>query len=131
MRWCCCVDLGYSLVVTMRYRKEDADGDYVLGGAAAFLVNSPEAVAQAVSTRLRLIQGEWFLDKTAGMPWKQVLGKNTQATADSAIKQCVLGTQGVVEITDYSSEFDADSRALAVTATINTIYGSTTIQETL
>lgn len=115
----------------MRYRKEDADGDYVLGGAAAFLVNSPEAVAQAVCTRLRLIQGEWFLDKTAGMPWKQVLGKNTQATADSAIKQCILGTQGVVEISDYSSEFDADTRALAVTATINTIYGSTTIQETL
>ncbi|MDM8357467.1 hypothetical protein [Pandoraea communis] len=115
----------------MRYRKEDADGDYVLGGAAAFLVNSPETVAQAVATRLRLIRGEWFLDTTAGMPWDQVLGKNTQATADSAIRECILGTQGVVEITAYESSLDPDTRAMTVTATITTIYGETTIQETL
>ncbi|WAL80948.1 hypothetical protein OYT13_13790 [Pandoraea sp. XJJ-1] len=115
----------------MRYRKEDADGDYVLGGTAAFLVDSPEAVAQAVGTRLQLIQGEWFLDTTAGMPWEQVLGKNTQGTADSAIRQCILGTQGVVEITEYSSSLDEDTRALAVVATITTIYGTTTVQVTL
>lgn len=115
----------------MRYRKEDADGDYVLGGAAAFLVDSPEAVAQAVVTRLRLIRGEWFLDATAGMPWDQVLGKNNQGTADSAIRQCILGTQGVVEITEYSSSLDEDTRALTVVATITTIYGTTTVQVTL
>lgn len=115
----------------MRYRKEDADGDYVLGGAAAFLVDSPEAVAQAVVTRLRLIRGEWFLDTTAGMPWDQVLGKNTQGTADTAIRQCILGTQGVVEITEYSSSFDEDTRALTVVATITTIYGITTVQVSL
>lgn len=115
----------------MRYRKEDADGDYVLGGTAAFLVDSPEVVAQAVGTRLRLIQGEWFLDTTAGMPWGQVLGKNTKGTADSAIRQCILGTQGVVEITEYSSSLDEDARALTVVATITTIYGTTTVQVTL
>ncbi|MFK0376496.1 hypothetical protein [Pandoraea sp. NPDC090278] len=115
----------------MRYRKLDADGDYVLGGAAAFLANSPEAVAQAVTTRLRLIRGEWFLDTTVGMPWDKVLGKHTQGAADSAIRTCILGTQGVVEITDYSSRLAPDTRAMTVTATINTIYGTTTIQETL
>jgi len=115
----------------MRYRKEDADGDYVLGGATAFLVDSPEAVAQAVATRLRLIRGEWFLDTTAGMPWDSVVGKNTQGTADSAIRTCILGTQGVAEITEYASSLDLDTRAMTVTATITTIYGTTTIQEML
>ncbi|WP_331692536.1 hypothetical protein [Pandoraea sputorum] len=115
----------------MRYRKLDADGDYVLGGAAAFLTNSPEAVAQAVATRLRLIRGEWYLDTTVGMHWDKALGKHTQGAADSAIRTCILGTQGVVEITDYASRLAPDTRAMTVTATITTIYGTTTIQETL
>lgn len=117
----------------MRYRKQDANGDYVFGGSANdFLVNSPNAVAQAVLTRLRLLQGEWFLDTTVGMPWAtQVLGKNTQGTADAAIRSCILGTTGVTEITDYASSFDSIKRKLTVTVTINTFYGSTTIETTL
>jgi hypothetical protein len=117
----------------MRYRKLDANGDYVFGGSANdFLVNSPEAVAQAVLTRLRLIQGEWFLDTTAGMPWPtQVIGKYTTGTADAAIRACILGTTGVTEITAYSSSIDSTTRKLTVTATITTLYGPTTIETTL
>ncbi|KVE37668.1 hypothetical protein [Burkholderia sp. BDU5] len=117
----------------MRYRKLDADGDYVFGGGDAdFLVNVPEAVAQAVQTRLRLLRGEWFLDTTVGMPWAtDVLGKYTSGTYDAAIRQCILGTQGVTEITNYSSSVDSETRKLSVTATINTIYGDTTVKTTL
>lgn len=117
----------------MRYRKLDADDDYVFGGSSNnFLVNTPDAVAQAVLTRLRLLRGEWFLDTTAGMPWATaVFGKNTQGTADAAIRACILGTTGVTEITAYSSSIDSTTRKLTVTATINTLYGSTTIQATL
>ncbi|AOK62008.1 hypothetical protein WM29_23045 [Burkholderia ubonensis] len=117
----------------MRYRKLDADGDYVFGGGDAdFFVNVPEAVAQAVQTRLRLLRGEWFLDTTVGMPWAtDVLGKYTSGIYDAAIRQCILGTQGVTEITSYSSSVDPETRALTVSATINTIYGTTTVQSTL
>ncbi|RRA01917.1 hypothetical protein [Burkholderia cepacia] len=116
----------------MRYRKLDADGDYVFGGSANdFLVNSPDAVAQAVITRLRLIRGEWFLDTTAGMDWPAVIGKNTQGTADAAIRACILGTTGVTEITAYASSLDGTTRTLTVTATITTLYGTTTIETTL
>ncbi|KWC56578.1 hypothetical protein [Burkholderia ubonensis] len=117
----------------MRYRKQDADGDYVFGrGDADFLVNVPEAVAQAVQTRLRLLRGEWFLDTTVGMPWAtDVLGKYTSGTYDAAIRQCILGTQGVTEITNYSSSVDPETRKLSVSATINTIYGDTTVKTTL
>ncbi|MBN3822360.1 hypothetical protein G3O00_01850 [Burkholderia sp. Ac-20384] len=117
----------------MKYRKQDADGDYVFGGGANdFLVNTPEAVAQAVLTRLRLLRGEWFLDTTVGMPWAtDVLGKYTSGTYDSAIRQCILGTQGVTEITSYSSSVDPSTRELTVAATITTIYGTTTVQATL
>lgn len=116
----------------MRYRKMDADGDYVFGGRQAdFLKDSPETVAQAVLTRLRLARGEWFLDTTEGTPWDKVLGKYTAGTYDAAIRQRILGTQGVRELVAYSSSLNSETRALSVTATINTIYGTTTVQATL
>jgi hypothetical protein len=117
----------------MRYRKEDASGDFVFGNQDAdFYRDQPEAVAQAVKTRLGLYTGEWFLDTTDGTPWRtEVLGKYTKDAYDSVIKARILDTQGVDEILDYSSSFDGNSRALTITATINTQYGETPIATTL
>lgn len=117
----------------MRYRKLDSDGDYTLGAGGDWHVDSPEAVAQAVKTRLGLWTGEWFLDSTDGTPWnEQILGKRTRGkNYDAAIRQRILGTQGVSEISEYSSTFDGNTRALSVSATITTIYGTTQISLTI
>jgi len=50
---------------------------------------------------------------------------------DAAIRQRILGTQGVLSLAAYSSSLDTENRALSVSATINTIYGTTTVQATL
>lgn len=117
----------------MRYRALDANGDYQVGRTAVFLVNSPEAVAQAIRTRLKLWTGEWFLDQTEGTPWKtEILGHRfAGSNPDAAIKKRILQTPGVQEITDYSSTFNGQTRSLSVTATVSTIYGQATISETL
>tara|TARA_R100000365_G_C2748574_1_gene80568 strand:- start:14687 stop:15037 length:351 start_codon:yes stop_codon:yes gene_type:complete len=116
----------------MRYRKLSAAGDYTLGSGQDWHVNTPEAVAQAVLTRLRLNQGEWFLDTSDGMPWDtEVLGKHTSLTRDAVIKDRILGTLGVTGITDYSSTFDGNTRRLVVAATITTAYGASTVETTL
>lgn len=113
----------------MRYRKLDSVGDYTFGrGAANFFVNTPEAVGQAVSTRLKLITGEWFLDTSAGTPWNtQILGVGTSGSYDQAIQRTILGTLGVIELVNYSSSLNRGTRELSVSATINTIYGQTTV----
>lgn len=113
----------------MRYRTLTASGDYSFGeNGANFLVNSPVAVGQAVLTRLKLIQGEWFLDQTAGTPYDtQILGAGTESTRDLAIQTVILEMQGVTEIVDYASYLDPSTRKFTVAATINTIYGQTTI----
>ncbi|QNB08329.1 hypothetical protein G5S34_17260 [Herbaspirillum frisingense] len=117
----------------MRYRKEDADGDYVFGRQELdFLKDSPDAVAQAVDTRLKLLKGEWFVDTSDGTPWStEVLGKNTQSTYDAAIRQRILRTPGVLRLTAYSSTADPETRHLSVNATIDTIYGTTQVQSLL
>jgi hypothetical protein len=114
----------------MRYRTLDANGDYTFGQQGGnFLVNTPAAVAQAVKTRLGLRRGEWFLDNTAGTPYDEILGKGTDATRDLAIQQEILGTQGVTGIAEYASFLNA-TRQFTVAATIDTIYGQTTITQT-
>jgi len=127
----------------MRYRKEDASGDYSFGNQSAdFWIDTPEGVAQADKTRLALFTGEWFVDTSDGTPWRtEVLGKYTQQSYDAVIKDRILGTQvmtaqgvvtaAVTAITAYSSTFDSQTRTLTVAATLDTIYGEAKVAITL
>lgn len=112
----------------MRYRALDADGDYSFGrGPAEFLVDTPETVGQAVKTRLALWTAEWFLDLLEGTPYAtEILGDNTKGTYDQAIQARIIDTPGVTGITEYVSVLQG--RALAVFATISTMYGETSVQ---
>lgn len=114
----------------MRYRKLTADGDYSFGaGQLDFYRDVPEAVGQAVMTRLLLWTGEWFLNIDEGTPFMLgILGKYSKETADITIQDRAEGTQGFVNIEQYDSILDRDNRALGVEMTINTIYGPTAIQ---
>ncbi|OKP02627.1 hypothetical protein [Xenorhabdus eapokensis] len=111
----------------MRYRREDSNGDYSFGqGDNTFLVNSPETVAQAVKTRLNLWRGDWFLDMAEGTPYREtVLEKNY--TSAMAIRERILGTEGVIEIVSLDATRNPVTRKITLTATINTRYGRTTV----
>ncbi|GLQ96485.1 hypothetical protein [Dyella mobilis] len=113
----------------MRYRKLDANGDYTFGhGQDDFYTNVPAAVAQAVETGLKLFQSEWFLDTSSGVPWRQnILGKYAANAYDLILKNAILTTQGVQTLDSYSSTLSDQTRALTVTATIDTIYGPTDV----
>jgi hypothetical protein len=116
----------------MRVRALSSTLDYTFGqGTANFLIDTPGAVGQEVVTRLALIQGEWYLDLTAGTPWNtEILGYNTASTRDLAIKSIILGTQGVQALLSYTSNVDPSTRAYTITADILTVYGTTSIQST-
>ncbi len=113
----------------MRYRKLDANGDYTFGHQQQdFLIDSPEAVAQAVYTRLKLATGEWFLNTSLGTPYQeQILGARHQDSYDQAMKERITDTTGVTNLTSYYSNVDPDTYALTVIATIDTIYGTTQV----
>jgi hypothetical protein len=117
----------------MLYRALDMNDDATFcSGSTFFYDNDPQAVAQLVKTNLRLIQGEWFLDETVGVPYNtQVLGTGTAPTRDSAIQTAILQTQGVSEIVSYNSVFYGPTRTFTVSATIATIYSSTPIEITV
>ena len=114
----------------MLYRKLDKNNDYVFGsGLLNFWQDVPDAVAQAVLTRLRLWSGEWFLNVTEGTPYQAgALGKHQLQSVDPMIRDRILSTEGVNSIANYSSNLNSVTRQLTVNATINTIYGQATIQ---
>lgn len=119
----------------MRVRALDANGDMTFGrGSANFLVNTPAAVAQLVQTGLELVQSEWFLDKTEGMPWlTDVIGKGTQSLYDLAIQNQILNTQGMVSIENYSSSLDPVTRKLTIpnSVILNTQFGTINMPTTV
>lgn len=89
-------------------------------------------MAQAVETRLLLFQGDWFLDAEEGTPYiSGVLGNYTQNQADSIIRDRTLNTQGLSDITEFTSAIDPDSRGYSVQETIDTIYGEAEVQVAL
>lgn len=117
----------------MRYRKLSNDGDYVFGSSKSdLLVNSPEAVAQAILTRLKLWLGEWFADTSDGTGWNQsIVGKHSKNLYELTLRQRVLETPGVNNIIDFQSSLDAETRRLNISMTVNTIYGEAYITEDL
>jgi len=113
----------------MRNRRLDENGDVMFGyGLASLSIDEPETVKLAVLTRLHLGAGEWFLNTDDGTPWAtKVLGKYTQSTRDPVVRGRIFDTPGVQAMRQYGSTFDTATRNYVVQATIDTIYGTTTI----
>lgn len=113
----------------MRVRALSPSGDMTFGrGSRNFLVDSAQAVAQVVRTRLLLWQNEWFIDLAEGTPWAtKVLGTHTVNLYDQALTQRILTSPGVLSLESYSSSLDARTRVLTITGRINTQFGPATI----
>lgn len=117
----------------MRYRKLDENRDMVFGNQQNdFWRDVPDAPAQAVGTRLRLISGEWFLDLSEGVPYQvSALGTGKMGTIEPMFRSAILDTQGVTAISDWSSSYDPDNRTYSLSATIDTLYGAVQLNEVL
>ena len=98
------------------------NGDHVL---ISDTPGHPDQIIQAVKCRLLTIKGELFYDNTIGCIDVSVLATkgNVKNLVDAAIKSTIVSTAGVVSITSYTSTLS--NRALTVTFTANTIYGTT------
>lgn len=117
----------------MRYRRLDENGDMVFGsGLADFLVDSPEAVAQSIKTRLGLHTGQWFLNRSEGTDWEtRVLGKYTGDTRDLTIRSRILETPGVLRLESYGSSLFPNTREFDVSVVVDTIYGLAVVEGTV
>ena len=110
----------------MKYRTLDEDGDYTFG-RKKFLTGR-EAVAQAITTRLYLLYGEWWENLEDGLPlFEDILGayggNNARRIVDIIIGDRIRGTTDVTELLEYVSTFDTQTRVYEASCAVNTAYG--------
>ncbi len=98
------------------------------------IATGAEGTAQRLKCRLLLLQGEWFLDTTAWVPWfftppgttiKPILGVKPRdlGYAESVLKSVILGTDGVASIISFLLSFDGPSRRARVSCTVTSVDG--------
>lgn len=111
----------------MLVRRLDDSWDMTFGhGLANYLRDNNDAIGQNIKSRLLLILGEWFLDTSDGTPWQAILGvkRVDNGFIEAALRARIQGTEGVVEITQFSLGVRSSTRAAMVVTTVRTIYST-------
>ena len=101
----------------------DANGEIVV-------LEDLEALRLKVNERLSLFRGTWLLDINAGVPYLQDIMKKPvdPGLAASILNNEILKEEEVTSIGEIETDLDPDTRVFTYTATINTIYGTTTAE---
>lgn len=117
----------------MIYRKLTGSGDYTFGGNQNDFYSGADAVAQAIYTSLKLLQGEWWEDTSQGVPlFQSILGQpgtpENRRAVDMLMQEAILGVPGVQQVTDFASSYAG--RTYTITScTVQTQYGEAGLQE--
>lgn len=88
-----------------------------LTGLRPTIVRGIDARVQSLKIRLGFYYGEWFLDQSRGIPFFQEFfqKKLTIAQIRDGISRVALGTPGIQEVTENTSDFDPETRTLTIT----------------
>jgi hypothetical protein len=124
----------------MKYRRLDSTWDMCFGrGNADYLVDSvenPEAVAQAIKTRMLLFTGEWWMNIRDGLPlWQKILGQRVtnKSIIDRILVDRIRGLKlpnnikAITNISNTSSTLDGDTRAYSFSCVVDTVYGKVVV----
>ena len=118
----------------MIYRRLDNNGDYSFGRGRQDFMSGAAAVGQAVKTRLLLLSGEWWEDRSDGTPlFQSILGTpgtpDNLSAVDLLIQERITSTEGVTQILEYTNDYE--NRACSVKCIVGTIYGQAALEEVI
>lgn len=121
------IDLAFA------YQPELGCWDIVLnpGQPDPLLVEGTDEIDQRLRCRLRLFKGEWFLDRTMGIPYyEQIFLKMPDPNIVAQIFRTeVLDEPDVLEVTESSVILDKASRVLTVKLRARTTDGTVIIEQ--
>ena len=104
----------------------DENGDIFTRNYGLAHISGNDQIAQRISTRLKLLLGEWFLDTGAGVPWfDQILVKNpNRAIVQGALKRTILQTPKVNELVEFDIAEDSVNRKIVIHFAVTVNDGS-------
>jgi hypothetical protein len=100
------------------------------GNGQENFISDLEAVTQIIATRLKLFQGEWFLNLEDGLPLFQSIlgssgGQRNLTVITNLIAARILGTPYVTAIVSITSSYQ--NRKFVFSATVATQFGVVTV----
>ncbi|MFW5880815.1 MAG: hypothetical protein ACOCU9_04215 [Spirochaetota bacterium] len=100
----------------MKDLKLNSDWDLELESNDLTLVDGVDAIVQRLRAKLQLVRGEWFLDRSAGVPWfEEVLKKNPRSEVLRAVvRRPIAEDQDVERVESVSLGYDGETRTLEV-----------------
>lgn len=90
--------------------------DLLISNGDLSIVDGTDAIAQDLQQTLQVWLGEWFLDTSVGIPFKQqILVKNPVIDLVQAdIINAAQAVPGIVEIQEISMDYDNANRAITI-----------------
>lgn len=113
---------------TITYRKLDENNDPLWGQGQANFLSDLEATAQAILTRVRLFQGEWWANLLDGTPmWQSIMGASASDANRKAITQLIVQriseTPFVLELLNLTTSFEPTTRKYNFSVVVKTQFG--------
>ena len=96
----------------------------ITNGVLSF-VTGRDAIRQHLEMRLRTFLEEYVYDRSAGVPWVQVIFKrNTSlASVDAILRQVITATPGVEEVIELNLDVNRSTRVLTGTGRVRSSEG--------
>jgi len=95
-------------------RSLDSAGDWTFGNGRSNYLVGKDAVSQRLTTRIRLVTNDWFLNLDIGIDYFSA----QPFTIIQQIRETILTTDGVVELVSLDSSYDGEERKLVVSAIV-------------
>ena len=110
-----------------RQLKMTTQGDLAVTNGRLSVVEGGESLAQTISTRCKMVRGEYFADLEQGVPFVgTLLTKNPQAElVRSVFRDVILGTPGVTDVIELNYAFDPLTRTATLTGRVEGDAGLT------
>lgn len=105
--------------------------DLVIDDFDFTLLDDTKQIAQNLAIRLRFFLAEWYLDITQGLPYYEIffVKAPNEIQVESVLKAEIVNTRGIVELTGFSSNFDARRRIFSVRFSARSISGEELMKE--
>lgn len=99
-----------------------------INGTTPITYENKLTVAQRLKIKLQTFRGEWFMDQTIGLPYFQTILKRgvSKATIDTIFQEQILSEPDVVEIVEFNSIIDIQTRTYQLSFKVRTNENQTT-----
>jgi hypothetical protein len=108
----------------MKIRRIDSEGDWDYGHSmSSYYVDNAQSVGLNIVTRLREWYRDCFFAMQNGIDYPTRLGTfNQKENLDNDIQSVIMNSQDVIDITEFDSTLDRNTRAYTCKALVLHIY---------